>query len=112
VREVVGLFHTAFPDLVVAGEDTITEQDQVAIRFTIRGTQTGPFAGLPATGRSVVITGIAISRIATAGSPSSGIKPTCLGSSSSSAHCLILASPSSESSHCCAQPRISERHGL
>jgi steroid delta-isomerase-like uncharacterized protein len=64
VREVVVLFHTAFPDLVVTLEDTLTEQDRVATRFTIRGTQTGPFAGLPPTGRQVVITGIAISRVA------------------------------------------------
>jgi steroid delta-isomerase-like uncharacterized protein len=64
VREVVGLFRTAFPDVAVAVEDTITEQDRVATRFTIRGTHTGPFAGLPPTGRRVVITGIAISRVA------------------------------------------------
>jgi steroid delta-isomerase-like uncharacterized protein len=64
VRAVVELFHMAFPDLVVTVEDTIAEQDRVATRFTLRGTQRGPFAGLPPTGRHVVITGIAISRVA------------------------------------------------
>jgi steroid delta-isomerase-like uncharacterized protein len=63
VREVVGLFHTAFPDLVLTVEDTLMDQDRVATRSTIRGTNTGSFARLPATGRKVVITGIAISRV-------------------------------------------------
>jgi predicted ester cyclase len=64
VREVAGLFHTAFPDLAVTVEDTLTGQDRVATRFTLRGTQTGPFAGLPPTGERVAITGIATSRVA------------------------------------------------
>jgi steroid delta-isomerase-like uncharacterized protein len=64
VREVVELFHTAFPDLVVRVEETISEQDRVATRFTIRGTHSGPFAGLPATHRRVMIGGIAMSRVA------------------------------------------------
>lgn len=60
----VSLFHTAFPDLVITVEDTITQQARVATRFTIRGTQTGPFAGAAPTGKRVLITGIAISRLA------------------------------------------------
>jgi steroid delta-isomerase-like uncharacterized protein len=64
VRDVVGLFHTKFPDLVVTVEDLFAEQDRVATRFPIRGTHTGPFAGLPPTGRGVMLTGIAISRVA------------------------------------------------
>jgi steroid delta-isomerase-like uncharacterized protein len=64
IREMVSLFHTAFPDLVITVEDTITQHDRVATRFTIAGTQTGPFAGVAPTGKRVLITGIAISRVA------------------------------------------------
>jgi predicted ester cyclase len=51
LREMVSLFHAAFPDLVSTVEDTIAQDDRVATRFTIRGTQTGPFAGVAATVR-------------------------------------------------------------
>jgi steroid delta-isomerase-like uncharacterized protein len=64
IREMVSLFHTAFPDLVITVEDTITQHDRVATRFTIGGTQAGPFAGVAPKGRRVLITGIAISRVA------------------------------------------------
>ncbi len=64
IREVVSLFHTAFPDLVITVEDTIPQHGRVATRFTIAGTQTGPFAGVAPTGKRLLIRGIAISRVA------------------------------------------------
>ena len=42
----------------------IAEGDQVAKRFTFRGTQTGEFQGIPPTGKSIAMTGITIYRCA------------------------------------------------
>ena len=60
----VSLFHTASPNPVITVDDTITQHDRVATRFTIGGTQTGPFAGVAPTSKRVLIAGIAISRLA------------------------------------------------
>lgn len=58
------MFRTAFPDLYYAVEDQIEEDGKVVSRFTARGTQRGPFMGLPPTGKQVVYAGIDISRVA------------------------------------------------
>ena len=55
---------TAFPDLAVTVEDQLAEGDNVAVRWTWRGTQRGPFLGLPPTGGSVTGSGIGLFRIA------------------------------------------------
>ncbi len=57
----------AFPDLHGTIDDLIAEGDQVVVRYTIRGTNTGDFVtpmSLPATGKQVSVTGIAIIRFA------------------------------------------------
>jgi steroid delta-isomerase-like uncharacterized protein len=43
----------SFPDLTVEIHDVIAEQDRVAVRLTMRGTQLGNFHGVPPTGRRV-----------------------------------------------------------
>jgi steroid delta-isomerase-like uncharacterized protein len=43
----------AFPDVQVHIEDIFAAQDKVAVRVRIRGTHTGEFLGIPATGRIV-----------------------------------------------------------
>ncbi len=43
-------------------EDMVAEGDKVAYRFMLRFTQTGDFFGVPATGKSVALCGIAIDR--------------------------------------------------
>ena len=53
----LGGLRTAFPDLAVTVEDQLAEGDWVAVRWTWRGTQRGPFMGLPATGGSVTAPG-------------------------------------------------------
>src|SRR5262245_26045488 len=53
----------AFPDLRVSVDDVVDGGDRVVHRFTVTGTQAGPFLGLPPTGRSVKATGIAIDRV-------------------------------------------------
>jgi steroid delta-isomerase-like uncharacterized protein len=54
----IGTFVTAFPDLEWTFDEVIVEGDQVSVRWTKRGTQTGDLAGFPATGKPVNFSGI------------------------------------------------------
>ena len=58
------LFHTAFPDQTTTVDALIAEGDQVAARFTFRGTHQGDFQGLAPTGKTATMTGIAFWRLA------------------------------------------------
>jgi steroid delta-isomerase-like uncharacterized protein len=51
VRMIPAMFRGAFPDLHFAIEDMVSEGDVVATRVTGRGTNDGPFMGMPPTGR-------------------------------------------------------------
>lgn len=55
---------TAFPDLRIIVEDQIAEGDMVVVRWTDTGTHLGSFMGQPPTGKSLLLTGIDILRIA------------------------------------------------
>lgn len=55
-------FRTAFPDLKIAVEQMVADDDKVAIAYTITGTQEGPFQGIPATGRKIKARGMQISK--------------------------------------------------
>ncbi len=57
-------FRAAFPDARFTVEDLVAEGDRVAARLTMRGTHLGPLNGTPPTGRSVVVGGMSIERIA------------------------------------------------
>jgi steroid delta-isomerase-like uncharacterized protein len=59
----VDVTHAAFLDLVVTVHDQVAEDDKVVTRWSATGTHAGDFAGVPATGRQVTITGIHIHRI-------------------------------------------------
>ena len=63
-RQFIGMYLTAFPDLHLTAEDMIAEGDEVAARFTMRGTHKGEFMGIPSTGKQVTMTGIQIVRVA------------------------------------------------
>jgi steroid delta-isomerase-like uncharacterized protein len=52
-REGAELLKHAFPDFRVEIEDIVAADDRVALRLTIRGTHSGEFLGIPATGRQV-----------------------------------------------------------
>lgn len=52
-----------FPDLHFTIDDVFAEDDKVVCRFSITGTHTQPWRGLPATGKRVSLTGINISKI-------------------------------------------------
>jgi steroid delta-isomerase-like uncharacterized protein len=55
---------SAFPDHHLTIRDQIAEGDKVATRVTFHGTHQGPFNGIPATGKQVQWSGIAMDRIA------------------------------------------------
>lgn len=55
---------TGLPDATITVDDMIAEDDKVACRWTMRGTQEGPLFGFPPTGRSIQISGFTFYRIA------------------------------------------------
>ena len=63
LRQFVGTFLEAFPDLSATVEDEIAEGDKVVTRWTRRGIHQGELLGIPPSGNRVEITGITIHRI-------------------------------------------------
>ncbi len=63
VRSTVGMYLSGFPDLRVTVEQQIAEGDLVATRLSIRGTHSGMFMGIPATGKVANVTGVSVDRI-------------------------------------------------
>lgn len=63
IIEVISACRAAFEHLDVTIEDLLADEDRVAARFTARGIHKGAFMGLPATGKSITMTGIEIFRI-------------------------------------------------
>jgi steroid delta-isomerase-like uncharacterized protein len=55
---------SAFPEPRFAIDDALVDGDRALIRWTFRGTQTGPYLGHPATGRTVAVTGMNLFRLA------------------------------------------------
>jgi ketosteroid isomerase-like protein len=61
---VVTTMHGAHPDLRFTIDDLVAEGDRVTIRWTLRGTNTGPLLGRPPTGEPVEYAAIVIFRVA------------------------------------------------
>jgi steroid delta-isomerase-like uncharacterized protein len=59
----IRLLRSAFSGLRLSIEDMILEDDRVVVRFSLKGTHTGPFAGRPASGQPVLIPGTVIHRV-------------------------------------------------
>jgi steroid delta-isomerase-like uncharacterized protein len=55
-------FRAAFPDLNIAVEQLVADDDNVAIAYTVTGTHKGDFLGTPATGRQIKARGVQIAR--------------------------------------------------
>ena len=53
-------FYSAFPDLFHTIDEVVVAAPCVTARFTMRGTQTGPFMEIPPTGRAVEVTAICL----------------------------------------------------
>jgi len=56
--------HAAFSDFQVTVEDTITEGDRICVRWTCKMRHTGDALGIPATQKTIHISGISIMRVA------------------------------------------------
>ena len=57
----------AVPDRQFEHEDTVAKGDKVLIRWTLRGTNTGPIFGNPPTGKPIIVTGFDLFRISSDG---------------------------------------------
>jgi steroid delta-isomerase-like uncharacterized protein len=62
-KAIVALFRAAFPDQWWQIEDLIAEGDRVVARTTMTGTHRGDFFGIPATSRTVSVSGVHIMRV-------------------------------------------------
>ncbi|MWV51330.1 ester cyclase [Rathayibacter sp. VKM Ac-2803] len=56
-----GELRTAFPDMALAVEKLVADEDSVAFAYTLTGTHTGVFQGFEPTGRAISIRGMQIS---------------------------------------------------
>ena len=54
------LFRSAFPDLNIAVEHMVADDDNVAFAYTVTGTHQGDFMGIPATGKRIRVRGMQI----------------------------------------------------
>lgn len=63
-RQLLNLQFAAFPDVRANITDIIAEDDKVVTRMIVRGTNTGPFMGMPPTGKPAMWSFIDIFRIA------------------------------------------------
>ncbi len=63
LKQRVQTIRSAFPDWELTAEEMLGEGDKVVTRWRGRGTHRGPFRGIPATGKKIEVTGIAIDRV-------------------------------------------------
>ena len=65
LKQVIGAFRTAFPDIHWVIEEMIGEGEKVFSRFTWEGTHRGEFFGVPATGKQIKVKGMVVDRVVT-----------------------------------------------
>src|SRR5208282_459896 len=53
---------TSFPDLAISAAQVVTDEDKIAIAYTMTGTQKGEFLGVAPTGRKIHARGVQIAR--------------------------------------------------
>ena len=63
LKQVIGAFRIAFPDIHWIIEEMVAEGDKVFSRFTWHGTHRGEFFGVPATGRQISVKGMVVDRV-------------------------------------------------
>lgn len=62
LTEQMKLYRAAFPDLKMTVDQIIADGDYVVVRWTSRGTHTGPLMGAAPTQRKVTVSGIVINK--------------------------------------------------
>ena len=62
-KQLVTVYRNAFPDVRFTIDEQIAEGEKVVTRWTAHGTHRGELQGIPATGKSSTVTGIAVDRI-------------------------------------------------
>jgi steroid delta-isomerase-like uncharacterized protein len=63
-KQLFSIIAGIYPDIHVKIEDMIAEEDKVAVRLSVRGTQKGAFRGFPATNKQAQWTGMDFIRLA------------------------------------------------
>ena len=58
----VAMLHQTLSDVTTEGDPIVASGNQVAVRWSVRGTHTGEVMGIPASGNEIVYTGIAFYR--------------------------------------------------
>ena len=61
-RVFFGRLREAFPDLAVALETMVADDESIAIAYTLSGTQQGSFMGIAPTGRKMKIRGVQVAK--------------------------------------------------
>jgi steroid delta-isomerase-like uncharacterized protein len=64
MKEFVGMYRAAFPDVRLTVDQQIAEGDSVLTRWTATGTHLGEFMGMAPTGKQVTVNGMILSRFA------------------------------------------------
>jgi steroid delta-isomerase-like uncharacterized protein len=59
-KQVVAMYGASFPDLKHTVDEVIADGDTLAVRWTVRGTHRGEFQDIPATGKSIKLSGITV----------------------------------------------------
>lgn len=62
-KQILGMLHTAFPDLRIIVEDVIVDEQSAVIRWTMPATHQGAFRGIEPNRKPVKFTGIDILQI-------------------------------------------------
>ncbi|MBP7963525.1 MAG: ester cyclase [Caldilineaceae bacterium] len=62
-NQLLGMFDTAFPHHRVTVDQVVSQGDMVCVLHTHTATHTGPFMGMPATGKTAVVNGLELFRL-------------------------------------------------
>lgn len=63
-QQFASMFYAAFPDIYHTVDNAIATDEAVAVHFTLRGTHTAPFMGIPATHKPITVSAIAMLQVA------------------------------------------------
>jgi steroid delta-isomerase-like uncharacterized protein len=63
VKQFFAMFRSAFPDLRMEADETVSEGELVCVRGTMSGTHQGEFMGIPASGKRFEIRGFDMVRV-------------------------------------------------